>query len=720
MTAVAHGPADGSTAAGNAGLAANPYLSQWVEFTAGERVVLRVGKVELGQGIVTALVQIAAEELDVDPARVDPVASRTDASPDEGMTAGSKSVMDGGAAVRQVCAGVRAVLLDEAARRLGRPRAELRVADGGVYVDTEPGAEPRTSYWRLARPGLLDVTVDTAVRPKPVADHTLVGRPLARLDLADKLTGRPRFVQDLDLDGKVFARVVRPPAPGARLVSVDEQAARALGTVVAVVRRGSFLAVVAEREEDAVRGAERLRVNSIWSDGDELPEMALMADYLAAQPVDPVPVARTRDPGAADRVHTMWTARYFRPYVAHASIAPGGATAQWHGDRLDVWTHSQGVYPLRAQLARALGLEADDIVVRHVEGAGCYGHNSADDVAFDAALLAQALPGRPVQVSWSREDEFAWEPYAPAALVEVTAGLDASGDVVTWRQESRSGGHNGRPGYDGQPGLLGAWHVDDAPIPTATDYPLAAGGGVGRNGDPGYAIAELDVTANRVLTMPLRTSSLRGLGATANVFAIESAMDELALRAGADPVAYRLRHLRDPRARAVLEQAAGLAGWDARPERDSVGWGVAYSRYKNVCGYCAVVACVEAVSDVKVRHLYIAVDAGQVINPDGLRNQIEGGAVQATSWTLLEEVTFDQKTVTSRDWDGYPVLRFSDVPRVDVELISRPHEPPLGVGEVAGGPVTAAIANALADAIGVRMRRLPLTPEHIAAAIEED
>lgn len=695
-------------------LSQNPLVSQWIDFAANGTIQLTIGKVELGQGIVTALAQIAAEELDVDWSRVRPVPASTPGAPNEGMTAGSRSVMDSGHAVRLVCAQARSTLLDEAARRFGVSRESLRVQDGAVLG---PDGRQHGTYWDLATPQLLATVVTGTQAPKPASAHAVVGRSIPRLDLADKFAGRPRFIQDLVLPGMLYGRVVRPPAPSARLLSVDDEPARGYGSVVQVVRQGSLVGVIAEREEDAVRAVERLRAHCAWEQPAQLPDMAELTTYLRSQPTDDLRIATPPQRADPQRVHSTVTWTYHRPYLAHASIAPGCAVAHWHDDRLEVWTHSQGIYPLRAALAATCAVEPEQVVVHHVEGAGCYGHNSADDVAFDAALLARSTPGRPVKVIWSREDEFAWEPYGPAAVTEVSVGVNAAGNVVKWRQQTWSGGHDARPGYGGQPGLLGAWHATDTEVPAAGDYPLAAGGGVGRNGIPGYDIDDLEVVASRLLTMPLRTSSLRGLGATINVFAIESAMDELAERAGADPLGYRLRHLSDERARTVLETAGRMAQWGQQPAEDSVGWGIGYSRYKNICGYCAAIACVEAVSEVKVRQLYLAVDAGQVINPDGLRNQVEGGAVQATSWALLEEVTFDQKMVTSRDWDSYPILRFSAVPEVSVELISRPDEPPLGVGEIAGGPVVAAISNALAAAIGVRVRRLPLTTEHIAAEI---
>jgi nicotinate dehydrogenase subunit B len=689
-------------------------LSQWVEVRPEGRVLLRIGKVELGQGIVTALVQIAAEELDVDWSRVEPVPASTDAGPDEGLTAGSRSVMDSGRAVRAVCAEVRLLLLSVASADTGIPLAELQVHDGAIR---DAGGRARGDYWSLVRPGLLDVPVTGTAPPKDPAAHTVVGRSIPRLDLAAKVTGAPAFVHDLALPGQLFGRVVRPPSPGARLVTLDDRPARALPAVLAVVRQGSFLGVVADREEEAVRAAELLRRCAGWDVPDAPPD-GDVAGRPVGRPAEETVVERRPDATAGARVADVVRAAYGRQPLSHASLGPGCAVARWDDGQVSVWSHTQGVHPLRRALSACLHVDPERIVVHHVPGAGCYGHNSADDVALDAVLLARAVPGRPVQVVWSRADEFGWEPVAPAMVVEVAVGVDDRGDLVTWRQDTWGTGHDSRPGFAGQPGLLGAWHAADVPVVPAADPSPAIGGGTGRNAVPPYAVADLDVRAHRLLEAPVRSSALRGLGATMNVFAIESAMDELALAIGADPLDHRLRHLPDERARHVLEVAADSAGWRTRRAEESVGWGIGYSRYKGVCGHCAVVARVEAVSEVRVTDLWVAVDVGQVINPDGLANQIEGGAIQATSWVVREEVALTGHTVTSRDWDGYPVLRFPDVPEVHVRLVDRPAEPPLGAGEVTGGPVTAAVANALADALGVRVRDLPLTPERVAAAIE--
>jgi CO/xanthine dehydrogenase Mo-binding subunit len=696
-------------------LRVNPLLSRWIGFGREGLVEVRVGKVELGQGIVTALGQVAAEELDVAWTRVQVVPAATDGSPDEGFTAGSRSIMDSGTALRSVCAEIRRLLLDLASARSGAPVESLDVHDGEVR---DAAGVVHGSYWTLLRLEHLDVPVTGEARAKAPSRHGIVGRSVPRRDLEGKLTGAPSFVHDLRLPGQLYGRVVRPPSPGACLLDVDDTAARALPSVCGVVRQGSFLGVVADREEEAIRAAELLRAGARWQEQESLPVEPDWLERLVGRPAEVGQVERREDPGATARVVDVHRASYGRAYLAHGSLGPGAAVARWDGEEVSVWTHTQGIFPLRRALAAALEMDPGQFTVQHVEGAGCYGHNSADDVALDAVLLARSQPGRPVQVVWSREDEFAWEPFSPAMVAEVVAGVDEAGDLVTWQQHAWSNGHDSRPGFLGHPGLLGHWHASDVPTPAAADPALAIGGGTGRNAVPPYAVADLDVQAHRILAAPLRTSALRGLGATVNVFAIESAMDELAERAGVDPLEYRMRQLPDERARAVLRTAAEQAGWHDRASEDAVGWGLGYARYKDVCGYCAVVARVEAVSEVRVTDLWVAVDVGQVINPDGLVNQIEGGAIQAASWTLKEEVTFDARTVTSRDWESYPIFRFADVPRVQVTVLDRPEDPPLGAGEVAGGPVAAALANALADAIGVRVRRLPLTPGRISAVIE--
>jgi CO/xanthine dehydrogenase Mo-binding subunit len=407
-----------------------------------------------------------------------------------------------------------------------------------------------------------------------------------------------------------------------------------------------------------------------------------------------------------------------RPYLAHASIAPSCAVAQWSDSGLHVWSHCQGVFHLRADLALVLAIPAEKIVVEHVEGAGCYGHNGADDVALDAALLARGAGGRPVRVQWSRADELARAPFGAAQLVEIEADLDERGEIVGWRHDIWGNGHVARPGRNEIPTLLAASELQK-PFPRfiAANPPLATGGGADRNAVPLYDLPAWRITNHRLLAMPLRTSSLRSLGAFANVFAIECFLDELAAERGEDPLALRLRYLRDPRARAVLEAAAARAGWGG-PKREGFGRGLAFARYKNTGAYCAVVAEVEGEAEIRVRRLIIAVDVGEAINPDGVVNQVEGGAIQATSWTLKEAVRFDRERVTSNSWESYPILTFSEVPAVEVEIIPRPDEKPVGAGEAAHGPTAAAVANAVHDLLGVRVRDLPITRERVIAAME--
>jgi CO/xanthine dehydrogenase Mo-binding subunit len=382
---------------------------------------------------------------------------------------------------------------------------------------------------------------------------------------------------------------------------------------------------------------------------------------------------------------------------------------------MEVWTHSQGVYNLRTDLAKALRLPVESILVRHAEGSGCYGHNGADDVALDAALVARAHPHKPVRVLWSRAEELGWSPFSPAMLVEVEAEADAQGTLTAWRQEITSNGHSGRPGRGKDPALLSASMIADGfPMPLSINPGMAGGGGAQRNGVTPYRVPALHVGMHILQEMPIRASALRGLGALVNVWAIESVMDELAAAAGEDPLAHRLRHLDDARARDVLERAARMAGWEARARSEGRGFGLAVSRYKGTGAWCAAVAEVECAERVFCRKLWLAVDVGEPINPDGIANQVEGGAIQATSMCLLEAVRHDARTITSDAWERYPILRFSEVPEVAVEIIARPEAPPLGAGECSMGPVIAAIANGIADALGLRLRHWPFTPENVA------
>jgi CO/xanthine dehydrogenase Mo-binding subunit len=693
-------------------LAATPRLARWLDFREQGVVTARTGKVELGQGILTALAQIVAEELDVSLDRVRLRAAATEESPNEALTTGSMSVQDSGAALRVVAAEARALFLRAAAEALDASIDALRIEDGVIVAPS--GA--RKSYWQLSNRVSLDANATGTTMPKSRSAYRLVGTSAPRVDLADKVFGRARFIHDLEPPGMLHGRVLRPASPEARLTALDETKARALPGVIAVVRDGSFVGVVAEREDIAIKAAERLGVGSSWAERESLPDPARLVEWLTSEPSERQGIAEIRASGGPAPARTL-EARYSRPFIAHASIGPSCALARWSGARLEVWTHSQGIFNLRADLALAFGMAPDAIAVRHAEGAGCYGHNGADDVALDAALLARAVPGRPVRVQWSRADELVWSPVGPAMVVDMAADLDPAGEVLAWRHDVRSNGHSSRPGRAATPMLLAGFHLAKPhPRLPAVNVPLAAGGGAERNARPPYDFPGLKIVGHRVVATPIRTSALRTLGAFANVFAIECFVDEIAKAKGEDPLAWRLSHLADPRARAVLEAAARRANWGDAPQAPNVGRGLAYARYKDKGAYCAVVAEVEAGDDIRVRRLVLAVDVGLAINPDGVANQIEGGAVQATSWTLKESVAFDRTRITSASWSEYPILRFPEVPKVEVDILAPAEAPPLGAGEASQGPTAAAIANAVEAALGVRVRDLPITRARIEAA----
>ncbi len=690
-------------------LVTNPWLSTWLTVADDGAITLRVGKVELGQGILTALTQIAAHELDVPPESVHAAATNTVSSPDEGLTAGSLSITVSGPAVRRVCAEARELFRRAAARKAALDIEHVRLVSG---VFAAPDGARIGSYADLS--GIVDLHVQVGDPSLDVELAPPASKDLARIDLPDKVFGRSRFIHDLDFDGMLHARVVRPPGPGAHLVDVDLNYVSSMAGVEQVVRDGDFLAVIARREGQATKAAEALGAAASWSDGIELPDPDGLEKWLRTADAETSVIrADSANHGDAPTV----VATFSRPFIAHASIAPSCAVARYDGARLEVWSHSQGVFTLGAAIATSLDLPAEAVVVQHVEGAGAYGHNAADDVAMDAALLATRVPGRHVRVLWSRADEMTWGPFGAAMVADVTASVDEHGTITDWSYELWSNGHVARPGYAPHHCLLADAHRNGVPmLPPAVDPPGDRGYGSARNAEPYYGFGRVDVTVHRLLTMPIRTSSLRSLGGQLNTFATESVMDELALAIGRDPVEMRLAHLSDPRAREVLSTAAEAAGWGA-PRQDGHGRGVAFCRYKNKSSYCAVVADVEATDQLRVERLTIAVDVGRAVNVDGVRNQIEGGAIQTTSWALFEQVRFDRHSITSTDWETYPIARFSQVPIVDVHLIQRPDEPPLGAGEATQGPVTAAIGNALTDALGIRVRTLPFTPDNIVAAI---
>ena len=691
----------------------NRRLDRWLRINRDGTVSVFPGKVEIGQGILTALAQIVAEELDVALERLRLAPTDTTYSPDEGITSGSQSITDGGAALRYAAAEARFLLLQRAAARLGASLEQLSVADG--VVSARSGGS--ISYWDLATDDLLAREASAEIAPKPASQHTVIGTPVPRRDIAAKVSGAPVYVHDLDLPSMLHGRIARPPSYNARLVELDEADVRSLPGVVALIRDGNFVGIVAAREEQALRALARVKRIAVWEENAVLPETTDPRFLLKETTEDEV-ISEKLDAAAAARAAKTVEAEYTRPYIAHAALGPSCAVARFEDGRYTVWTHSQGIYPLRNDLAGVLAMDKERIAVIHMDGAGCYGHNGADDAALDAVLLARAVPGRPVRVQWTREDEFKWEPYGPAMVVKLKAALDSAGNVTDWNEDIWSNSHSTRPGGLGGINLLAAWHLAQPFKPSPPRNPPLPGGGSHRNAIPIYEFPNQRVTNRLVKRMPVRVSALRALGASANIFAIESFMDELAEAAGADPVEFRLRHLKDSRARAVIETVAAKAGWRKGGKGDGArGRGIGFARYKNGACYLAVIVDVEIGREIAVRRAWAAIDAGLVINPDGLINQTEGGIIQATSWALKEAVRFDRSRILTSNWDDYPILNFEESPQVEVTILNRPELPPLGAGEGQQGPTAAAIANAIHNAMGVRLRDMPFTRERVMAAL---
>jgi CO/xanthine dehydrogenase Mo-binding subunit len=703
-----------------ASLAVNPQRGQWLSWSGEGYVEVRSGKVEIGQGILTALAQIAAHELRLPIDRIRMIPATTGLSPDEAVTSGSLSIQESGTAIRIVCAELRTRLVARAAAQLGVSPELCDARAGAVH---ERASERRIEYAALDPVSLLEgevAAVESGSHNAATCDQTSpLGRSIPRFDLPAKLRGAPSYVHDIRLPDMLHARVLRASIPGATLLGFDESVLDRFGMRVRVLRDGNFLAVTSEREWLAIRGAALLEPTLRWEQ-PELPfDDASVADWLPAQPADTKVIAERPDP-AAHRPAPTLEATYSKPFIAHASLMPSCAVARWQHAHLEVWSHTQGPYNLRADLA--LVFPEADITVHHAEGAGCYGHNGADDVALDAALIARHT-GVPVRVLWSRRDEMIRSPMGSAMTMRLRAWLDGN-RITRWEHEVWSAGHSLRPGRAPTPTLLAATEIDSHRFEPreSVNAALAAGGGSERNAIPAYTFDALRVTNHRIRSMPLRTSALRSLGAFGNVFAIESMMDDLAALAKLDQIEFRLAHLTEPRARRVLETLAEEMSPGARTSTDSdalQGTGIGFAHYKNLGAWCAVAANIAVSDRIIVKRLTVVADVGNVINPDGARNQLEGGALQACSWTLMESIRIDRHTgPTTVDWSTYPILSFSDQPEVRAVLVDADGAPPLGAGECAHGPTAAAIANALNNVMGIRVHALPLLPERIRQAIE--
>ncbi len=653
---------------------------------------------ELGQGIRIAIAQVAAEELNTDPEMVEVHLAETDVTPDEGYTAGSRSIESSAMSVRYAAAAAGKILSDRAAVKLQTDPDDLYLENG--FVKVKDGSEA-ISFADVLNGQQIEEEVKAPVKLKPKDEHKWVGKPVPRKDISRMVRGDSVYVQDLRFPGMVHARIVRPVGYGSKLLYYDEAEFRKnVDGILKLVVNGSFMGVITEEEYQAVQAQMFLERNSKWSSSRKLPTERSLKEVIKSLPSEPVPV---EEKGKVVFTEQSLKASYSRPYTMHGSLGPSCAVAFFDGDQLQVWSHTQGVYPLRRSLQDLVNLPIEKIRVTGVPGSGCYGHNGADDAAADAALLALAFPNRHIRLQWSRTDEHAWEPYGSAMVMEFESELSPDGKIGHWRYDLWSDAHSTRPG--GNAGnLLPGWYIEKPfEPPSGGNF-----GGASRNSIPYYSIPNMKIEGHS-FKGPLRVSALRGLGGYANTFAIECFMDELADKAGMDVLEFRLKHLEDPRARDVILKIREMTKDQQTGEKEGIGY--AFSRYKNQASYIAVAASVSLMENGRpaIQNMWGVIDSGEVINPDGLKNQTEGGMLQSASWMLKEQVQFDEDQVISLDWYGYPILRYEEVPEIMVEVIDRPNEPPLGAGEAAQGPASAAIANAIYRASGKRIRDLPVS-----------
>jgi nicotinate dehydrogenase subunit B len=706
--------AHSQTAGSGAGKSmAKDQLDAWLAIAADGRVTVYTGKVDLGTGVRTAMAQLVAEELDVAFNQVEMVMGDTLLTIDQGQTAGSLSISNGGITLRQAAACARKALLTTAANRWNINVSELGVADGVVFSHR---GDRRVGYGALVQGTPLQIPLDTQIALKKPALHKVVGQSVPRVDIPGKVTGQFTYIQDFKLPGMLHARVVRPPGLGATLRSVDESSVSDIAGLVKVVRKQDFLAVVCKSEWAAVKAARQLKAE--WTAAATLPDEAKLYDYWRALPVaKDEAVVKTGDAmaalgGSARRIQATYD---FAPHT-HGSMGPACAVADFKDGQCTIWSASQSTHSLQSELAGVLGIGKASVRLIYLDGAGCYGRNGHEDCSGDAALVSQ-LAGAPVRVQWMRADEHGWDPKSPPTLVDLEGGLDAQNLPVAWHSEFFIAQAKG----------------------TLEEFPLLAAvlsgvkrtgyytGNIQRNADVLYAFPNVKTEVHRLADTAFRTSHLRTPGRMQNTFANEAFFDEMAAAAGADPLKWRLDYLKDPRAKAVLEDVAKISKWQSRPSPATQqpagdllrGRGVSFVRYDNERTYVALVASVEVDArsgQIRVTDVFCSHDCGQIINPDGAINQIEGGIVQTISRTLLEELHFNRSHFTSLDWGSYPILRFTDVPKITVSLINRPELPAWGAGEMAPTVVPSAISNAVFDAMGLRLRSVPFLPAKVLAA----
>jgi CO/xanthine dehydrogenase Mo-binding subunit len=676
-------------------------------------VLVYSGKVDLGTGVLTALTQIVAEELDVPMSHVTVVQGDTALTPDQGTTSGSFSIQNGGMQLRRAAATARRALLQTAAAELRLDVSALVIREGIVSAKIPQNGARQLPIGTLVNGMSLALRLDHDAPLKAPTDYTTVGKPVLRLDIPGKVNGRFTYIQDFKLPGMLHGRVVRPSSMGASLVSYDQTSINHIPGVVEVVRIGNFLGVVAQTEWSAIRAAQQLSVT--WSKWDGLPDEAKLWEHVRSTRTQRDDVtSNVGDSTAALRASARkLTATYDFAMHTHGSIGPSCAVATFIDGKLTCWTASQGVHDLRKQLAAMLGVPNDDVRCIYVEGAGCYGRNGHEDAAADAALLARAV-GKPVRVQWMRADEHGWDPKGPPTLVDLRAGVGEDGGVTAWESEAFI--------PDGIAGFVALVGADLAGLDSLGK--LSPGNILNDLAIP-YGFANVKTTAHRLASTPIKPSWIRSPGRMQNTFANESFLDEIAAQMGVDPLELRLKYLNDPRGQELLERLASFSKWRDRPKPDRsadviTGRGLAYVKYELVRTYVGAVAQVEVnrkTGKIAVRRFQVVHDCGQIINPDGLRNQIEGNIIQTVSRTLEEKVTFDRSMVTSLDWVSYPILTFPDIPDVEIELTDRPTEAPWGGGEPSAAVVPAAISNAVFEATGARLRSVPFSPAKVKAVL---
>ena len=714
-------------------------LDSWLAVHADGSVTAFTGKCDFGQGIYTAQTQLVAEELCVPLERVKLVQCDTAATPDQGSTSGSQSTPTNfnHQNLAHAAATAREALLKLAAERLGEPVDDLKVSNGVVT-----GASGRqVKYADLISGRHFNLTLDRAAKRRPQAEWTVLGKPVPSLDRTALMTGQFEFVHNVRVPGMLHGRVVRPPSIGASLLSVDQNSVKDVPGLMKVVVRKDFVGVVAETQYSAVQAARRLKVQ--WKPGPKLPAQASFFDSLRNQPSRDVFELDSKDIAASlAAAKQVVRARYTYPFQAHGSLGASCAVADVKADSATVWSATQSVYPTRNCVAMLLGMPPDSVRVIYTRGSGCYGLNGADAVSFEVAVMSQAV-GRPVRLQFSRQDEMAWENYGNACVVEHRGALDDSGRIIAWDRESWIPNMGSRPGYDRPGNVISGLLLGYEPQPLRPGKATEPAGELrnGSNTVPEYMAGCIQdrcqgngvISAARVLTHTVRspffTGPLRSPLRIQNTFANECFVDELSLEAGADPVEFRLKHLEHPRLVAVLKAAANAAKWGrriaarTRPLASGVarGRGIACVAYEGRNGYAALVADVDVdltSGVVQPRRFVIAIDCGPISNPDGLRNQVEGGILQGTSRSLVEELTWNEERVTSTDWESYQSLRLDyEVPAIETVFVTPDNVEATGAGETAITVTPAAIGNAIFDATGARLRDVPFTPAHVKAAL---